>query len=170
LKLPSIVIFEDDCLFKENFAGIYSIIYNLKFVWDIINFYSCIIGYGDIVSAYRINDTTYILKVKNVVGTVCNLYNKSMYKYIYNFPFIQSHYNEDPHNMEFHIDRRFHIKDNLLTYCVWPFVVDILDTDSTISNSSSAYKWFKNQESKTNDNVCRFIANNPDKIHKLGDL
>jgi len=170
LKLPSIVIFEDDCLFKENFAGIYSIIYNLKFVWDIINFYSCVIGYGDIVSAYRINDATYILKVKNIVGTVCNLYNKSMYKYIYNFPFIQSHYNEDPHNMEFHIDRRFHIKDNLLTYCVWPFVVDILDTDSTISNSSSAYKLFKNEESKTNDNVCRFIANNPDKIHKLDDL
>jgi GT2 family glycosyltransferase len=168
-NLPNITIFEDDCIFNDKFNDIHSSLLKINFKWDIINFFSCIIRYDNIINIYNIDNKTKLLELSNCVGAVCNIYNNSIYKYMYNFPIIQNYYCNNRFNMRYHIDRRFIIKSDLKVYCVWPFVVDVADVESNIGNDD-AYSWFKNELDKTNSIVNKFILENDDKIHNLSKL
>jgi len=165
-NIDSITVFEDDTLIKNNFYNVYTIIKEfLKYVkWDIFNGYCCIIENESDILEYYIYKGCYFLKIKKMVGTVFNIYNKSVYDAFLSYDY--NYINTNPKAPFYHIDRIIN-KFNLNIFICYPSLVSILPVKSSLDmhnkkNESelSEYNWFKEEERKTNIIIENYIKNN----------
>jgi len=165
-NLDSIIIFEDDTLFKNNFKNKFFIIKDfLNHVkWDIFNGYCCVIDKKEDILEYYIYKGLYFIKIKKMVGMVFNIYNNSVFDKFLNYDY--NFINNNPNESMYHIDRIINNFD-LNIYICYPSLVSILPVKSSIDmrndiNESEmhAYEWFMKEEKKTNILIENFISNN----------
>jgi len=165
-NLDSIIIFEDDTLFKNNFKNKFFIIKDfLNHVkWDIFNGYCCVIDKKEDILEYYIYKGLYFIKIKKMVGMVFNIYNNSVFDKFLNYDY--NFINNNPNESMYHIDRIINNFD-LNIYICYPSLVSILPVKSSIEmrndiNESEmhAYEWFMKEEKKTNILIENFINNN----------
>jgi len=168
-NLDTITIFEDDTLFKNNFEKSFLIIKDfLNHVeWDIFNGFCCIVEKEDDIIEYYIYKGLYFIKIKKMVGTVCNIYNKTVYdKFLtYDYNLI----NNNPNEPYYHIDRIINNFNNNIFIC-YPNLVSILPVRSSLDMHNNpnepeldAYNWFLNMEKQSSIIIDNFIKNNKPK-------
>lgn len=177
-NIDKITIFEDDCIFNDNFLEIYNI--SISFLtkikkWDICNFFCCIVEENQIVDVYNYKGY-YFLKLNNMTGMVCNIYNNSIYDYFIDYPFIESTHNNNNYNTKYHIDRRLKNKDDLTIIIPFPYITNILKAESTLNmhnnklNKYFEYNWFIKELNKSilviNNYISNYIINSIKKSWK----
>jgi hypothetical protein len=169
-QLDSITIFEDDTLFKDNFNITYEITKKfLQYVkWDIFNGYCCLIENQSDILEYYIYEGVAFIKIKKMVGTVFNIYNRSIYDNFLEYDYIGANNNNNNYNTNYQIDRVINKKDINIFIC-YPNLVDILPIMSSIDLHNREtinlpnlfeYDWYKKEENKTNAILEKFIQNN----------
>jgi len=163
-KKKTIMIIEDDAILCSNFLSRMNIVhefltYETEGNWDVVNGYVCQIETSkDIIGYYEYKGQIF-LKLKKMVGTVCNLYNKRALERLVDFSFEIAKTNQ---SSEYHIDRFLNF-DGIEIIVPYPFLADIQPVNSTICNTNHliAYKWFKNEEKKTIHIIEQFIKETP---------
>lgn len=170
LNFKNITIFEDDCKFDNNSEQNYQIIKEFLdkiSAWDIFNGYIYQISDDVIINnIYSYKGITF-LEITKMVGTVFNIYNKTIYNNI-----LKWNVNDNVINNN-HIDR--YINDlNPKIITVFPYIFNILEVESSLNMHNNKYeplfeyKWFKTEENKTikiiNEKINNFYKNNTIKI------
>jgi GR25 family glycosyltransferase involved in LPS biosynthesis len=154
----NVMIIEDDAVLHNNFGKRLDLVkeFLVTVPWDVLNGYVCCIEtIGDIIGYYTYKGETY-LKLRKMVGTVCNLYNKRALQRICEYKL-----HDAKQKPNYHIDRFINFEDiNIIV--PYPYLVDIGVVNSTIMNSNDmvAYKWFKNEERKTSKLIEAFLKSN----------
>ena len=162
-NIESITLFEDDALFHNNFEERYAVAraFLQHVQWDILNGYCCIIEKESDIIEYHIFQGVTFLKIKKMVGTVFNIYNKSIYN-----NFLSYDYNAicaNPTNRSYTIDS---LNRGVNIYICYPSLVSILPVSSTMTSlvetsaTLSSYNWFQKEELKTNAMIEHFLKNN----------
>ena len=165
LNFDRITVFEDDCKFEENFNLYYQIICNFldKFKnWDIFNGF--IVQFKKEFKIHRVIEYKNLkfLVIDNMVSTVFNIYNKTVFDYISKWKYHRTISFENVNN---HIDRYIG-KNKFRIITLWPFKFNILRVKSTIdphniekNDEDATYNWYIKELEKTNEIIKEKIKN-----------
>ena len=165
LNFDRITVFEDDCKFENNFKNNFKIICEFldKFKnWDIFNGF--IVQFKKEFKIHRVIEykNFKFLVIDNMVSTVFNIYNKTVFDYISKWKY---HRNLSFKNVNNHIDRYIG-KNKFRIITLWPFKFNILKVKSSIDahgadeiNEDSSYNWYMRELEKTNKIIEEKIKN-----------
>lgn len=163
-KKESIMIIEDDAVLCNDYQIRITIIHEfltsiLKGKWDVVNGYVCQIETSKDILGYYEYKGQIFLKLRKMVGTVCNLYNKRALERFVEFSLEIAKRNK---SSDYHIDRFLNF-DGIDIIVPYPFLADIQSVNSTIINTNDlvAYNWFKNEEKKTISHIEKFLKEHP---------